>query len=79
MTVSVVGADGRPIRHAAQKEVLGSAFAIESLPEFYAIGGTRSRILDILFLLALAGGLAFPIGHFSIRWIAGKMRKQPRR
>ena len=75
VTVSVTGADGRPIRHPAQKEVLGSALAIESMPEFYAIGGTRSPVLDVLFVLALLGGLAFPIGHFSIRWIARKLRR----
>jgi hypothetical protein len=75
VTVSMTGSDGRPIRHPAQKEVLSSALSIESLPEFYAIGGTRSPLLDILFVLALAGGLAFPVGHLSIRWLARKLRR----
>ena len=45
-----------------------------SLPEFYAIGGTRSRILDVLFVLALLGGAGFPIGHLTVRWLFRKMR-----
>lgn len=74
VAVSVTGPDGRPLRYAAHKEILGSALAVAALPEFYAIGGTRSRVLDILFLLALAGGIAFPIGHLSVRWLVRKLR-----
>lgn len=72
VTVSVAGPDGRPMRHAAQQEILGSALAVASLPEFYAIGGTRSKVLDVLFLLALAGGAAFPLGHMAVRWLFRK-------
>jgi hypothetical protein len=74
VTVSVNGPDGRPIRHAAQPAILGAATAVISLPEFYAIGGTRSRILDVLFVLALLGGAGFPIGHLTVRWLFRKMR-----
>lgn len=72
VAVSVVGADGRPLRHAAQADILGSAQAVESLPEFYAIGGTRSRFLDALFLLALAGGIGIPLGHMTLKWLFRK-------
>lgn len=74
VTVSVNGPDGRPMRHAAQPAILGAATAVISLPEFYAIGGTRSQILDILFVLALLGGAGFPIGHLTVRWLFRKMR-----
>jgi hypothetical protein len=74
VTVSVVGADGRPLRHAAHADILGSALAVESLPEFYAIGGTRSRFLDALFLLALAGGIGVPLGHMTLQWLFRKRR-----
>ena len=76
VTVSVNGPDGRPIRHAAQPDVLGAASAVVSLPEFYAIGGTRSRALDLLFLLALLGGAGFPVGHLTVRWLAKKYRSR---
>jgi len=72
VTVSMTGPDGRPVRHAAQKQVLDSPLAVASLPEFYAIGGTRSRLLDLLFLAALVAGVGFPIGHLTLRWIFRK-------
>jgi hypothetical protein len=77
VTVSVNGPDGRPLRHSAQPEVLGAASAVASLPEFYAIGGTRSPLLDMLFILALLGGAGFPLGHLAVRWLARKFRGQP--
>jgi hypothetical protein len=45
-----------------------------SLPEFYAIGGTRNPLLDVLFILALLGGAAFPVGHLAVRWLIRKYR-----
>ncbi len=68
VTVSVVGPDGRPIRVGAEKDVLSSVFSIDSVGGFYAIGGTRIQILDILVVLALLGGLSIPIGHMTLGW-----------
>jgi hypothetical protein len=70
VTISVIGSDGRPIRYPAHESVLSAAHALESLPEFYAIGGTRSKWLDVLFVLALVGGVAVPIGHMTARWLS---------
>lgn len=72
VTVSITGPDGRPVRYRAQAEVLTAALAVESLPEFYAIGGTRSRLLDALFVLVLLGGAGVPLGHMTVRWLARK-------
>ena len=74
VTVSVTGPDGRPIRHPAQQEILSAATAVASLPEFYAVGGTRSALLDVLFVLALLGGAGFPLVHLAVRWLAGRRR-----
>ena len=49
-----------PIRYGASKEVLSSAFSIDSVGGFYAIGGTRITFLDVLFVLALLGGIGGP-------------------
>jgi len=69
VTISVTRPDGRPLRYRAQKEILSSALAVQSLPEFYAIGGTRSTFLDVLFALALLVGLGVPVGHTMVRWL----------
>lgn len=69
VTVSILGADGRPVRYDARQEVLSSALSVRSLREFYAVGGTRNRLLDLLLVLAVLGGLAVPIGHQTLKWI----------
>jgi hypothetical protein len=74
VTVSVTGPDGRPVRYPAHKDVLVSALAVQSLPEFYAIGGTRSRVLDALLVLALLGGVGVPVGHMTMKWLFRKYR-----
>lgn len=76
VTVSVAGPDGRPLRHGAKHEVLRAASAVASLPEFYAIGGTRSPLLDVLFVLALLGGAGLPLAHMAVRWLFRKFRAQ---
>lgn len=74
VTVSVTGPDGRPVRYPAHQDILGSALAVQSLPEFYAIGGTRSRILDALLVLALLAGIGIPAGHMTMKWLFRKYR-----
>ena len=69
VTVSMVSADGKPLRYNAQKEVLSSVLSVDSLREFYAVGGTRSVLLDALLILAVLGGLAVPIGHQILKRI----------
>lgn len=72
ITVSITGPDGRPLRYRAQKEVLSSVLSVESLREFYTIGGTRNKFLDVLFVLALLSGVAVPVGHMTVKWLSRK-------
>lgn len=67
VTVSVMNVDGRPVRYAAHKEVLNSAITWDALRGFYAIGGTRFKLLDIVLALGLIGGLAVPALHLAVR------------
>jgi hypothetical protein len=75
VTISVIGPDGRPVRYPAHKEVLTAALSVVSLPDFYAIGGTRSGLLDLLFVLALISGIAVPAGHMTLKWLFRKTRR----
>jgi len=68
VTVSVAGARGVPIDVDANGNVLNSALSLQSVGGFYAIGGTRIGVLDILFLLAILGGIAVPIGHLMMKY-----------
>ncbi len=67
VTVSLIRADGKRVSYDAEKEVLSSALSVNSVGGFYALGGTRIKLLDILLLLALVGGASVPIVHLTMR------------
>lgn len=67
VALSYIDAEGKRVRYPANREVLTSIFSIDSLREFYVIGGTRIELLDVLLLLAVVGALAMPIGHQLIK------------
>ena len=72
VTLSVTTPDGRRQSFEADREVLSSVEGINSISDFYALGGNPSKFLDILVLLSLAAGIAVPVGHFTL----GKMIKE---
>ena len=69
VTISLVGPDGRRVGYGANADVLNSAFSVDSVSGFYAIGGTRIKLLDILLALAIFGGLSIAIGHVFLGWM----------
>lgn len=76
VTVSIIGRDGRPVRYDADKDVLNSPMSVNSISGFYAIGGTRIKLLDVLLALGFLGGISVPIGHLSLKWLFGKYRNR---
>lgn len=68
VTISLVGPDGRRVGYGANADVLNSAFSLDSVGGFYAIGGTRIKILDILLILAIFGGISIAVGHVALGW-----------
>ena len=66
VTVSISRPDGRKQRFEADSNVLSSPISVDSVGDFYAPGGTRIKLLDGLLVLAIAGGLAVPVGHIAI-------------
>jgi hypothetical protein len=76
VTISLAGPGGRPLRYSAEKDVLSSVISLDSVGGFYAIGGTRIELLDILFLLALFAGIAIPIGHLAMRILVKQYLKR---
>jgi predicted CXXCH cytochrome family protein len=67
VTVSVAADDGRRIRYEAEDETLTSAVSVDAVGGFYTAGGTRIKLLDILVVLAIVGGLAIPATHMAVR------------
>lgn len=72
VTVSITSEDGRRLHYAADKEILDSLGSVESVNDFYAIGGTRIPLLDVLVVLSLFAGIAVPVGHFGLGRILRK-------
>jgi nitrate/TMAO reductase-like tetraheme cytochrome c subunit len=72
VTVSISRPDGRKQYFDADKEVLSSVASVDTVRGFYAMGGTRIKMLDGLLLLGIIGGLAIPIGHITL----GKLLKK---
>lgn len=65
--ISVAGPAGIPVHVGASQALLTSVFSMESVGGFYAIGGTRVTLLDVLLVLALLGGIGGPAVHFIAR------------
>ena len=76
VTVSIVGSDGRSVRYGAKPEVLNSIVSVDSVGGFYAIGGTRIKLLDWLLALAVLGGIGVPLGHMTVRWLFRRYAKK---
>jgi hypothetical protein len=69
VTISLVGPQGRRVGYGANADVLNSVISVDSVSGFYAIGGTRIQILDILLILAFLGGTGIAVGHVALGWI----------
>jgi len=72
VTVSITGEDGRRQHYVADKEILDSLGSLESVNDFYTIGGTRIPLLDALVVLSLFAGIAVPAGHYGLGRILRK-------
>jgi hypothetical protein len=69
VTISLVGPEGRRVGYGANADVLNSAISLDSVSGFYAIGGTRIKLLDILLILAIIGGVGIAVGHVILGWL----------
>lgn len=76
VSVSIVSADGRPLRYDVNKDALVSTISIDSVSGFYVIGGTRIKLLDILLAVTLLGGIGVPIGHLTLTWLFRRYEKK---
>ena len=66
VTVSIARPDGRKQRYQADSEVLNSLVSVDSVSDFYMLGGTRVKLLDGLLIVGLVTGLAIPLSHMSV-------------
>jgi hypothetical protein len=67
-------AEGKMNSIKAKSDVLNSVYTIIPARKFYVLGSTSIQLFDILFAVALIGGLAVPIGHITFRIITSPLR-----
>lgn len=72
--VAIQKTNGKRMILKAKPDVLNSVYTILPASKFYAIGSSSVTLLDILFVIALIGGIAVPIGHLSLRIITSPIR-----
>ncbi len=65
--------DGSYERLATEKGAVLDA--LYGIPDFYMVGATRSKTLDIIGLVIIACGLVMPIGHGTLRFLTRKNRR----
>ncbi len=63
-----------PVERAA----INSFNIIPNMRDFYAIGLTKVKALDIVFVLAVLAGLGFAFGHIGLRIITTPIRRKRR-
>lgn len=66
--------DGTTDRHKVDRKVLESYY----VNHFYALGGTRVRLLDQIGLLLIAGGIAVAGCHLTVRILTAPIRRRRR-
>lgn len=76
VTVSITRPDGRTLHYKADREILSAVASVGSIGNFYALGGTRVKLLDVLLLLGLLIGFAIPIAHFALGRIIKKNKEK---
>ena len=77
VTLSINGPGGERYRYEAQPEVLHALASVDSVGGFYAMGGTRIGLLDVVLGLALVGGISAPLGHLVMRKLARRNGAKP--
>jgi predicted CXXCH cytochrome family protein len=72
--VALAQEDGSFQRIAAEKGAVLDA--LYGTPDFYMVGSTRSKALDYIGMVIIAGGMVMPIGHGTLRYLTRKNRQR---
>jgi len=68
----------KPAKYELETKAFNSAYSIPNISDFYVLGTTKIKILDILFFIALLGGIAVPIAHITLRILTAPIRRKRR-
>jgi len=78
VAMAVISPDGHEEHYLVNRSVLGSVFTLLPIHQFYALGGTRIRLLDILGIAMVFGGVSLPVMHILLRLLSIPIREARR-
>jgi hypothetical protein len=78
VAMAIIAPDGREEHYTVNRAVLGSLFTVLPMNQFYALGSTRLRFLDILGVVMVFGGVSVPIVHLTLRFLTIPIREARR-
>jgi predicted CXXCH cytochrome family protein len=76
VSVAVIKDNGEAELFKVDQKVLGSTYSVLPANQFYALGSTRLKMLDIIGILLVVVGVSFPITHLLIRKVTAPIRKK---
>jgi predicted CXXCH cytochrome family protein len=88
VAMAIIAPNGHEEHYAVNRAVLGSVITLLPINHFYVLGSTRVRLLDILGILMVFGGMSVPLVHMALRILTipireakrmNKLRKEGRR
>lgn len=74
--LEIVREGAAPLKLELERGAVNSANAIPNIRDFYVLSLSKINILDVLFVVALLGGIAVPIGHITLRILTAPIRKK---
>ncbi|MHB8880682.1 MAG: cytochrome c3 family protein [Thermodesulfovibrionales bacterium] len=74
VSMAIINPNGHEEHYRVNRAVLGSVFTVLPINQFYVLGGTRIRLLDILGVLMVVGGMSVPIVHITLRIVTSPIR-----
>jgi predicted CXXCH cytochrome family protein len=78
VVTSIALEDGRALDYPVDSQALTSIHSLGALSDFYAPGGTRITLLDLLLIAAVAAGIGIPVVHFAAgRYLRRRRRRGP--
>jgi len=78
VSMAIINPAGHEEHYKVNRAVLGSVFTVLPLNQFYALGGTRIKFLDILGVLMVVGGMSVPLVHITLRILTSPIREAKR-
>lgn len=76
VTVSITQPDGRKQSFETDRDILSSVGEINTISDFYALGGNPNKFLDYLLLLSFFGAVAGVAGHYAMGKVIAKEKKK---